>query len=130
MNVEQIADMDIDPCGPMDRERGNVTPLAREITKHLPKVSVSDDQLQGTEYDKYFAGAMHAVNNQVLKPSNIFSEYADKEYEQRTGIDLNYSSDEDFEHIGYEVDGEVYASNDSDESHDNMTVTEPIADYY
>lgn len=131
VNVERIADMDIDPCGPMDRMRGTPTPLAREITKHLPKVSVSGDTLKGSTSDKYFAAAMNAVNNQVLKTSNTFNEYADKRYYLRTGKDPDYSSDEDFEHIGYEVDGEVYASSsDDDKSHDNMTVTKPISNYY
>jgi hypothetical protein len=130
IRVEKVSDIDLKPMSKRDRVRGLVTPAARDISSHLPKVGINNGQLTGSLADKLFAAMMFSTNRKSWKDSDGFREAYKSEYRDRTGYDPDSSTNEEYEHIGYEIDGDVVESTDGGGSSNFMTISEPIPDFY
>jgi hypothetical protein len=134
IRIDNNPEADLKYIGEMDRERGKVTPAARDISSHLCHVGINNGQLTGALADKMFASMMFANPNRSWKPSQGFTEAYESEYQNRTGYNPeDYETDEEFEHLGIEVDRgnsiDFYETTNTNGSN-NFTESTPIPRFY
>lgn len=136
VRVERVEDMGRYPIGQLDRSRGLVTPAARDLSEHLPRLEAINGNLIGKPTDKLFSTLMFATKKQMWKPSNGFSNAYRDRWERRN--DCVYptrrksTSEAEFEEAGIETDDGRFIPKEQYEDNDSggMTVTESIEGYY
>ena len=130
IKVDNNPEAGLKPIGDSDRERGLVTPFARDIASHLPDVH------DGGRPDRLFAGMMRAINKKSWRDNAMFRSAYRDEFEEREGVvhPDRWESDGDGSLKGWRLpDDSLVPCNDSDDKDDSegfLTTSKPIPDYY